>query len=121
MQKIMRLFCFLTLLNSSMLALAIEPAVQQEIDQLLDKVAQSGCEFNRNGKLHNATDAKAHLQLKLRRGGKYVSSTETFIDRLASKSSWSGDLYTMECPGQLAQPAGEWLHANLTAIRQPAS
>lgn len=97
---------------------AIDKQTQVEIDALLTMVADSGCVFNRNGKKHNAADAKAHLELKLRRGSKYVSSTETFIENLASKSSWTGKNYSMECPNQPNQASGSWLLERLHTLRQ---
>ena len=42
----------------------------------------SGLRINRG-----ADDAADHLRLKHRRGKRYATSAETFIDRLASKSS----------------------------------
>ncbi|ROS05331.1 hypothetical protein EDC56_0861 [Sinobacterium caligoides] len=91
-----------------------------EIEALITSLAGSGCEFERNGSRHSAEDAAEHLRLKYRRGGKYVSSAETFIDRLASKSSWSGKAYTVACPGKPVEPAADWLYRRLQSIRGAA-
>ena len=91
---------------------------EEEIKHLLTQVKQSNCLFIRNGTKHNAVTAADHLQLKYRRGKAYISNTEQFIDRLASKSSWTGKPYTVQCPDQGPQPSKEWLNGLLQQYRQ---
>ena len=88
-----------------------------EIEYLLDTIGQSGCTFIRNGKRHDAVAAEDHLRSKYRRGKRYASTTEKFIERLASASSMSKKPYYIECPGDEAVPTGEWLTAQLTDYR----
>ncbi len=87
-----------------------------EIQGLIQAVAESGCEFDRNGTRYSAKDAAQHLELKYSRGKRHVKSAEDFIQRLASKSSWSGNPYQMICEGE-AEPAGDWLSATLIELR----
>lgn len=90
---------------------------EQEVRMLIEFVERSGCYFHRNGKRHDSEDAADHLRLKYNRGEKYVEETEDFIDRLATKSSWTGKLYQVECrPGEF-QPSGQWLHKRLDRMR----
>ena len=89
---------------------------EAEITALIAAVRESGCEFNRNGSMHSAEAAAEHLELKYSRGKRYADSAEAFIERLASKSSWSGKPYEMICDGE-TQPAGDWLTATLVALR----
>ena len=96
-----------------------DPA-ETEIEQLLEFVAQSGCEFERNGSSHNSVDAADHLRLKYRRGKRYVASAEEFIDRLATESSWTGRPYTVRCSGQ-QQLSATWLHEALEQQRSSRS
>ncbi len=91
-----------------------------EVQYLLGFVESSGCTFHRNGSDHDSADAADHLRLKYSRGGKYVDTTEHFIDRLASESSWTGRKYTVTCDGQ-TQPSGEWLHQALDNYRNSKS
>lgn len=91
--------------------------VAVEIEVLIQAVASSGCEFERNRKRHDAATAADHLRLKYRRGKRYATSAEKFIDRLASKSSFTGRQYLMLCPGEDEQTANAWLHAALNAHR----
>ncbi len=93
----------------------------REIDYLLRFVAASGCTFHRNGADHDSAEAADHLRLKLRRGGRYADTAEHFIDRLASSSSWTGEVYTVTCEDR-TEPSGDWLHRALEAYRgNPAS
>lgn len=94
--------------------------VEDEINALIDEVARSGCQFTRNGSDHNAEDAADHLRLKYRRGKRYASSAENFIDRLASESSWTDKPYMMTCPDSGEQTANAWLHASLADLRRAA-
>ena len=87
-----------------------------EIRSLIHAVAESDCKFERNGSLHSAEAAAEHLELKYSRGKRHADSAEAFIERLASKSSWSGKPYQMICDGQ-TQPTGDWLTATLQDIR----
>lgn len=89
-----------------------------EIDNLLSAVGRSDCVFIRNGKRHKAEDAEDHLRMKLRRGKRYVTTTESFIERLASSSSMSKKPYYIECPGQEKTPSGDWLKRRLTELRE---
>lgn len=104
-----------TILSASSV-LGVEPTVEMEIGLLLEKVADSGCDFERNGSLHSSTDAASHLALKYERGERYVNTTEDFISRLASKSSWSGKPYLVICEGERT-PSGDWLGELLVEVR----
>ena len=100
----------------SMALPATELLVEAEINALLEVVAKSGCDFKRNGTLHSSPDAAEHLALKYSRGQRYVETTENFIDRLATKSSWTGRSYTVICDG-VETASGTWLHAQLLGMR----
>jgi hypothetical protein len=90
---------------------------ETEIEYLITSVGESGCIFIRNGSRHDAEDAASHMRLKYRRGKRYATTAELFIERLASKSSFSGKLYAIECPGSAAVPSGDWLSARLEEYR----
>ena len=57
-----------------------------------------------------------HPEFKYSWGKRYADSAEAFIDRLALKSSWSGEPYQLICDGE-TQPAGDWLTMRLEALR----
>jgi len=91
---------------------------EDEIEYLLQAVGDSGCMFVRNGRFHDSEEAESHLRLKYRRGARYVNSAETFIERLATKSSWSGDEYTIKCAGEPEVTSAAWLIAQLQVYRE---
>ncbi len=112
--KILTFFAVTCLCSSGQAA----ESVEDEIEFLIQSVAVSGCEFERNGNRYNADDAADHLRLKHRRGKRYATSAETFIDRLASKSSWTGKQYLIICPETGEHTANAWLYASLNAHRR---
>ena len=93
---------------------------QAEIDHLFDYIAKSSCRFNRNGSWHDMVVARAHVNTKyeyLKERGK-IDSAESFIDNAASKSSFSGQDYQVQCPGSDTVPSSSWLKAELARFRQ---
>ncbi|MCP4301957.1 MAG: DUF5329 domain-containing protein [Gammaproteobacteria bacterium] len=88
-----------------------------EIEYLLTTLGTSECTFIRNGKRHNAENAEEHLRMKHRRGKRYVTTAETFIERLASSSSMSKKPYYVECSGDEPVPSGDWLMQRLSEYR----
>jgi len=95
----------------------VESVMNLEIDHLLDTVAASDCVFVRNGSEHQGAAAKDHLSLKRRRGKKYFSTADEFVDRLASSSSWSGKPYHIRC-GEETHLAKQWFMNVLTKFRE---
>jgi hypothetical protein len=91
-----------------------------EIDYLLTTVGSSDCAFIRNGSRHDAEDAEAHLRMKYKRGKRWASTTEKFIERLASKSSFSKKPYFIQCGEQEQVPSGDWLTQRLQEYRNSA-
>jgi hypothetical protein len=94
-------------------------SARAEISHLLTFLAQCGCQFNRNGSLHTDRQAAAHLQGKwdyLNRAGISVTADQ-FIDKVASRSSLSGEPYLMQCQGSPPVDAGKWLKEELQRLR----
>jgi hypothetical protein len=104
--------------GSSATRVQAETAAEDEIRWLIQAVADSHCEFDRNGKRYSAATAAEHLELKYTRGKRYADSAEAFIERLATKSSWTGETYWMICDGDQA-PAAQWLSMRLEELRAP--
>jgi hypothetical protein len=111
-----------TLLTAGASSWAAGPstAARAEIQQLLAFVANSGCQFNRNGTWYPAPEASAHLAKKERyledRG--QVASPEDFIAKAATKSSMTGRPYMVRCGSEPAIASEEWLMAELRRFRQ---
>jgi len=89
-----------------------------EIDFLLQRVADSNCLFVRNGHEYDGIAARKHLQMKRQRGRKYYASSEEFIERIASHSSWTGKPYLIRCGGEPESTAQAWFSALLGEYRE---
>jgi len=88
----------------------------ERIEALLAAIASSGIVFVRNGSDHNATEAADHLRMKWSRAGDRITTAESFIDHLGSKSSTSGEPYQVRLPDGTTRDAGPWLHEQLAAV-----
>ena len=91
-------------------------STEREVRLLIDAIAASHCDFNRNGRQHTAEEAAAHLELKYSRAGKHIDSADEFITQLASSSSFTRKPYLMNCEGGTL-PAGDWMIEALEQIR----
>ena len=92
---------------------------RQEIAHLLDFVAQSGCQFKRNGSWHDSKAARDHLQDKydyLQRR-KLVPDTRAFIERAACESSFTPRAYEVRCGNGQPVTSAQWLNAELERYR----
>ena len=103
---------------------AAAPAVAQaEVEYLLAAIAQSGCQFNRNGTWYDGTRAVANLQSKysylVMRDA--IRTADDFIEMAASRSSVTGSPYWISCSGATPIQSGQWLKDQLTAYRHPNS
>jgi Family of unknown function (DUF5329) len=94
--------CFLvTVLGAAVLATAAraEPSAHEQgrIERLIRFVeAQKNMKFIRNGSEYNSTDAAKFLRGKLESMGDEVKTAREFIERIASKSSMSGEPYRVK-------------------------
>ena len=98
-------------------AIADASTMETEIDYLVRAVAESSCTFIRNGEVHDAVAASEHLQMKRQRGKRHYDTTDLFIERIASRSSWTGKDYQIRCPNGETQTANEWFRARLAEYR----
>jgi hypothetical protein len=105
---------------SAPLARAEPPAkVQMEVGFLLGFIEGSGCAFYRNGTWYDSKAAQAHIREKydylvLRN---LSNTTQEFIDRAASESSFSGQRYEVRCNGGPTITSKQWLQDELARIR----
>jgi Family of unknown function (DUF5329) len=111
-------------LSVASIACAAAPRAQTaaEVEHLLAYLLASGCQFHRNGEWHDAAAAAQHLRDKyeamLQRD--LITSTESFIERGASRSSMSGQPYLVRCAQAATLPSGDWFSAELRRYRQSA-
>lgn len=99
-------------------AIADVPAEQlREVEHLLVFVKESGCIINRNGSEYLAKKGLSHIEKKYDYFRDDISSTEEFIELSATKSTMSGDYYTVKCPGKKSIRTKDWLLAELKRYR----
>lgn len=100
-----------------------DPRARKEIAHLIDHLASSGCQFNRNGTWYDAPRAVSHLERKykylLDKG--LVTDTDAFIRLAASQSSTSGKPYLVKCGNQPETPSAAWFRAALAQLRAESS
>ncbi len=105
-------------------AVAAPPAATlHEMDQLIEALGHSGCEFQRNGRWYDGERAMKHLRRKqgwlLKRD--LLQSSEQFIERAGTESSMSGRAYEVRCPGEDVVPSATWLNEALRQLRARTS
>lgn len=111
----------LALLATAAVVVVAAPAtkVQTEVNFLLGFIEGSGCDFQRNGTWHNSADAQAHLRDKYRylAARDLVDTTELFIERAATQSSFTGQPYQVRCRGGPMISSKQWLSDELNHLR----
>lgn len=94
------------------------PASQvDEVRHLMAFVKNSGCIINRNGTDYAALEGIGHIEKKYDYFRDDIKNTEDFIKYSASKSTMSGDYYTVTCPGTETIRTHDWLLAELKRYR----
>lgn len=95
------------------------PTVQIEVNFLLGYIEGSGCEFYRNGTWYDSRTAQAHLRDKYNYlvARNLINTTEDFIDRAATESSFSGKAYEVRCHGGATVTSRQWLRDELARFR----
>lgn len=92
---------------------------KQKIELLIKSVDQlKGAQFGRNGSYYDGKTAASHLRLKLDKGGSDKMTAQQFIDKLASKSSMSGKIYTIRYASGKEIPAKDFFNAELKKIQE---
>ncbi|WP_432453792.1 DUF5329 family protein [Agarivorans sp. QJM3NY_29] len=90
------------------------------IEGLFEAMDRTHLVFIRNGTVHDSQQAVAHLRMKLDRAqnswfapNKEQWTAEMFIDKLASRSSFSGQHYLIRFVDGQQVEAGIWLYQQL--------
>jgi hypothetical protein len=92
---------------------------KEEIERLLALVGSAeGTVFIRNGEEHSAKDAAEHLRRKWQAAGGEIATAEEFIDKIATKSSLSGEPYRVRRSDGTEVPASEYLREKLKELEQ---
>ncbi len=107
------LFFFLALPASA----DVSPEQVKEVDHLLSFVKNSNCTINRNGTNYNGKKGLSHISRKYDYFRDDIKNTEEFIKYSATKSTMSGDFYTVSCPGKKTIQTKDWLLNELARYR----
>jgi len=109
-----------TVIAASAWAAEPDAAAKKEISYLIEHLASSGCQFNRNGTWHEASRAVSHIKRKYEYllDKDLVTDTDAFIRLAATESSSSGKPYIVRCGAQPEQPSATWFQAALVELRE---
>ncbi len=91
-------------------------ATEQEIQHLFEFIVESDCIFIRNNTEYSAHEARDHMQRKYDYARRWIDNAEQFINRIASKSSMSGNRYQIRCQDKLFY-SDNWLKQELQRYR----
>lgn len=92
-------------------------ATQDEINHLLKFVNSTGCQYERNGTMHNGKDAVEHINKKYAYYSDDITSAEDFIKYSATKSTMSGKYYKIHCKNTVPMNSQDWLLTELSVYR----
>lgn len=97
------------------------PATESEkIDRLMACAARwPDATFVRNGKSYGAGEAAAHRRRKMNGAGDRVQTAREFIDRIATRSTTSGDACTIQFTDGRRTSSAEFLRDALRKIEAP--
>ncbi|MDX8378302.1 MAG: DUF5329 family protein [Mariprofundales bacterium] len=110
----------LLMLLSLVASTAWSAPMQQEIEHLLEFVASTQCQYERNGTKYSGKKAVAHIQKKYRYFKDDIDSTEKFIELSATKSTMSGRYYNIHCKNKPVIKTQDWLLQELQTYRNAA-
>ena len=96
---------------------ADETGWRKEVSHLLGFIETSDCTFTRNGKTYPPAKAREHIGAKYDYLRKRIESAEQFIVYSASKSSVTGEEYTVTC-GAVTVSSEQWLMTELHRFRE---
>lgn len=108
---------FLSVLVSLSSTQLLASNMDTEISHLLDFVAKTECQYERNGTRYNGKKAAQHIQNKYDYFKDEINTTEIFIELSATKSTMSGKFYKIICNGALPVKSKDWLLQELKLYR----
>jgi len=98
---------------TSLVRADVPPGQAKEVVHLLDFVQNSHCIINRNGTDYPAEKGVAHIKKKYDYFRDDIKTTEDFIEYSATKSTMSGNYYTVTCADNETIRTRDWLREEL--------
>lgn len=117
-KRMLAMLCMLfTLLMPTKAACAEEMTEQSKIEALIQSVeSMSDATFVRNGSEYNAKNAAKFLRGKWDAQRKDIHTVNDFIDKVATRSSTTGQPYLIRSKGAAETPCADFLKAQLKKI-----
>lgn len=117
------ILCFLYLLSIFLfigeIAHAMDDMERAKIEYLISSVNDlKDARFIRNGSEYDTAAAANHLRRKLKAAGDKISTAEQFIAYCASKSSLSGEPYTIKMADGVVVQSGTYFRNKLNTFRE---
>ncbi len=100
------------MIAGSLFSMGAIASTEQDVQYLINQMHQSDCVFVRNGHRHSGEEAAKHLTRKWDYAKDDITSTQVFIDEVASKSWFTGTPYHVICQGQ-QDTSANWLTQQL--------
>jgi hypothetical protein len=117
--KLLFSFLFLLFLTFSGHLSAQNLSEEQKIEHLINFVANlKNAKFIRNGDAHDAKKAAEHLKMKREKAGSRVKTALDFIEKVATKSYFSGDFYQIKFADGKIEKSGDVLRRELVRIEK---
>ena len=91
---------------------------QQEINHLLNFVARTDCNYQRNGATYDGPQARKHMERKYHYYRKKIQTAVDFIEYSATRSTVLGKEYRIHCPGANIIISSDWLSKELRRYRR---
>lgn len=105
------------LIATTAFAQSINPSLHAEIQHLLNFVASTECQYERNGSFHNGEEAVEHINKKYAYYEDDIKTAEDFIKYSATKSMLSGKFYKVHCHNAVPIKSQNWLLNELHSFR----
>jgi len=113
-----RFIVFFSVFMSGSIYADVPESQVDEVAHLLNFVTTSQCVMNRNGDKHSGSEGVEHIQNKYDYFRDKIKNTEDFIKYSATKSTMSGEYYTVICPGDKSIKTEDWLLVELKRFRE---
>jgi hypothetical protein len=102
---------------ASIISFNVVASTLDEINHLLNFVASTDCKYERNGTMHDGTEAVKHINKKYSYYIDDINSAEDFIKFSATKSKMSGEYYKIHCSNMASVKSKNWLLTELAKYR----
>ena len=90
---------------------------KEKIEALISSIEDlKNAKFYRNGALYDATTAAKHLRMKYSKAGNKIKTASDFIEKIASKSSMTGQDYKIVFSDGKVIPARKYFYDKLKTL-----